>query len=325
MLVLAPGCYLAHVAGGQLDLLRAREPIDRVLEDPATPGEVRDRLALVQRVRAYAAALGLAVEGQYTQYAAWPGDRLVTTIVATRPREVDAAGFWFPIVGTVPYKGYFDTARARAEAERLRADGFDVCEVPVRAYSTLGWFGDPVTGPMLRQDAPDLVETVLHELFHATVFVASNAEFNEGLASFVGQEARVRFYAGEEGEPGAHRQRREIEARRRIGVELERTRAEVADLYARADVELEGARAGIEAATRERLRALGPDASYAAIAQSVRLNDACLALSATYAGDIARYGQVLAALDGDLGAFVVRAREAADSAEPGAHFFRDTP
>jgi predicted aminopeptidase len=190
---MATGCYLGHVASGQMRLLWARTPVAEVDADPTTPEALRQRLDLVAEVRVFARALGLDVDGQYTSYAPWPGDSLVTTVVATRPGAVEPVTSWFPIVGKVPYRGYFDTDRAHAHADTLRAEGLDVCVVPVRAYSTLGWFDDPLTGPMLRQPRPVLVETLLHELVHATVFVPGDAEFNEGVAAFFAQEARVRF------------------------------------------------------------------------------------------------------------------------------------
>jgi predicted aminopeptidase len=142
--MLLPGCYYGHLAEGQWGLLRAREPIAAVLDDAATPVAVRDSLALVAAVRRFAAEIGLTVSGQYESYAPWPGDRVVTALVATRSGEIDPAGFWFPLLGTQPYKGYFDLARAEREAESLRRAGLDTCLVPVPAYSTLGWFDDPV-------------------------------------------------------------------------------------------------------------------------------------------------------------------------------------
>ena len=189
------GCYLAHLARGQMRLLCARVPVEELLRAPDTPAELRAQFARVAEVRRYAEQLGLAVGGRYTDYAPWPGDSVVTTVVATRPGEVEPVTTWFPIVGSVPYRGYFDAERAAAEAARLRAKDLDVCEQKVRAYSTLGWFDDPLTGPMLRQDEATLVETLFHELLHATVFVPGDPEFNEGVAAFFGQEARVRFYA----------------------------------------------------------------------------------------------------------------------------------
>jgi predicted aminopeptidase len=312
------GCYLAHVARGQLDLLWAREPIERLLSDPDTPTKLRDRLDLVLRTRAFAEGLGLSVGGRYSEYAAWPGDRVVTTIVATRAGEVEPAGFWFPIVGRVPYKGYFDPERARREAERLRAGGMDVCVSHVRAYSTLGWFADPVTGPMLRQEPGALVETIFHELVHATVYVPDEAAFNEGVASFVGEEARVRFYADDQGQEAAARERRRVLANRRYRAELERARREVEALYAAEPPgpAREARRADIEARTRERISGLSLGTDPRALAAAARLNDACLGLAATYSADTARYSAALAAQREDLAAFIARVRVAAERSDP---------
>jgi predicted aminopeptidase len=315
------GCYLAHVAGGQARLLAARRPLDDVARDPATPAAVREHLALVPRARALAIALGLHVHGQYTSYVAWPGDRVVTTVVATRPGEVEPAGFWFPLVGRVPYKGYFDRARAHAEAERLRGDGLDVCEVAVPAYSTLGWLDDPVTEPMLRGSPGRVVETIVHELVHATVFVRDAVDFNEGIATFVGQEASVGLFA-ESGSPEqALRERARVQDDRRVSAALLAVREQIAALYASepAGPARDAARAQAEANGRAALAAL-PLATRdaAALAQAARLGDACLAIVGTYAADLPRYAERLAALDGDLRAFVARLREAADAPDPRA-------
>ena len=306
------------MARGQLDLLWAREPIERLLADPETSTKLRDRLDLVLRTRVFAESLGLSVDDRYTEYAAWPGDQVVTTIVATRAGEVEPAGFWFPIVGRVPYKGYFDPERAAREAERLPAPGMDVCESKVRAYSTLGWFADPVTGPMLRQDPGALVETIVHELVHATVYVPGDAAFNEGVASFVGEEARVRFYADDQGPEAAARERRRVLASRRYRAELESARREVEALYAAAPPgpERNAGREAIEARTRVRISGLSLGANTAALAESARLNDACLALAATYSADTDRYSASLAAQADDLAAFVARVREAAEHSDP---------
>ena len=111
---------------------------------------------------------GLDVGERYTSYVDWPGDRIVTIVVATKPGHVEPTGWRFPIVGRVPYKGFFDVEKADAEAEHQRSRGNDVCQVPVPAYSTLGWFDDPITAPMLRGGDEQTVETVLHELGYRT-------------------------------------------------------------------------------------------------------------------------------------------------------------
>jgi len=315
------GCYLGHVASGQAQLLWARRPIDAVVDDPSTTNELRERLERVLAVRAFADRLGLAVEDRYSHYAPWPGEQVVTTVVATRPGEVEAAGFWFPIVGRVPYKGYFDGEKARSEADRLRNSGLDVCTVPVRAYSTLGWFDDPVTGPMLRQPDGALVETLLHELVHATAFAASQPGFNEGVASFVGEEARVRFFEEAEGPVAARTQRDRVEEQRRIRAELLRLRREVEALYESSPPgpARDATRQTLEQETRNRVASLLLAAGSADdSAGRLRLNDACLALTATYAADTDCYAEVLQSRDGDLQGFVERLRSSVAAEDPRA-------
>ena len=316
-----PGSYLLHVALGQARLLHASRPIDEVIADPATSPELRERLGWIHEVRAYATRLGLEVGDQYTSYVEWPGDRVVTTVVATPAGSLEPHRVWFPIVGDMPYQGFFDPERAHAEAESLRAEGFDVCEVPVRAYSTLGWFADPVTGPMLRGGDGALVETLLHELTHATVFVASQADFNEGVASFVGEEGSVRYFAETAGPQAAERQRARVSDARRVAGALLAFRHEVEALYARelAPADRAAKRAAAEAQARAALAALPlTTRDPVRLAADVRLSDACLALTRTYAADVESYAAALAALDGSLPRFVERLRAAADSDDPRA-------
>jgi predicted aminopeptidase len=318
MLLSTSACYLGHVAAGQLDLLRSSTPIEGVIGDPETPDATREGLELVLEARRFAASLGLEVDGQYTHYAEWPGDRLVTTVVATRPGEVSPADFWFPIVGSVPYKGYFASERANAEADALRVDGYDVCVSPVRAYSTLGWFSDPITGPMLRQDPGRVVETVIHELVHANIYAASQADFNESIATFIGEEARVAFFAQSEGSEGEARERQRIRTQRAYRDLLEATRQEIATLYAAeaSAADRLASRRSVEETTRARIAALGGFLDPEAAARGARLNDACLALSGTYGVHIAGYERLMEERDLDLPALIRWARRAADSEDP---------
>lgn len=319
LLLLHTGCYYTHLAEGQLRLLRAERPIDQVLADPATSEEVRSSLALVADVLPFAASLGLHVDGQYTDYAAWPGDRVVTALVATEPRHIDPAGFWFPVIGRMPYKGYFDPARAEREAERLRARGLETCLVPVPAYSTLGWLDDPVTQPMLRRGAGAFVETLLHELMHATAFVSGDADWNEGVATFVGEEASLRFFAARGGAE-AERERARVADERAIAHIVAKLRERVAALYeapASAATSLE--RAQLEEAARAALRALPlTTADPALVAERTPLADPCLAIRGTYERDLPLWQQRLAALGGDLPRFITEARAAAQTEDPRA-------
>ncbi|MEE2673322.1 MAG: aminopeptidase [Myxococcota bacterium] len=316
----SPGCYYAHLASGQVRVLMARQPIRDLREDTNTPDRLRDQLALVERARSFASELGLEVGRQYTSYVDWPGDRIVTTVVATNPGEVEAAGFRFPLLGEVPYKGFFDIRAAEDEAQALRAKGLDVCVVPVTAYSTLGWMDDPVTAPMLRQGDTRLVETLLHELVHATVFVPNQPEFNEGVARFIGQEATVRFDAS-----AASRTR--VSEDRRVAAETLAFRARVAALYEDSDESAGtgGERAAIEHAFRKHLAKLPlTSRDPVSLAARARLNDACLALSGTYAADNTRLERLLDELDGDLVRLIERLREAAQAEDSRAYFFGES-
>jgi predicted aminopeptidase len=313
------GCYYAHLANGQARILLARQPIADLLATDGTTPELAERLRLATSVRAFAEKLGLDVGQQFTSYVDWPGDRVVTTVVATRPGEIEARGFWFPLVGRVPYKGFFDEGRAAREAEHLAKDGLDTCLVPVVAYSTLGWMADPLTAPLAR--SPRLAETLIHELVHATVFVASQPDFNEGLATFVGQEGVIRFVAERDGAEAALRERLRVSEDRRIAAALESFRDEVGKLYATSEpgAARAEARRALEGQARADLAALPLVTRKAeAVSRAVRLNDACQALVGTYQGDLPHYEAVLEALGGDLAGFVARARKAAGAPDPRA-------
>jgi predicted aminopeptidase len=319
--MLLPGCYYAHLAEGQLRMLRAKRPIEQVLADPATPPGVQASLALVDEVLRFAASLGLAVDGQYRSYAPWPGDRVVTALVATEPRRVEPAEFWFPLVGRVPYKGFFALERAEREAAALRARGLATCLVPVPAYSTLGWLDDPVTEPMLRRGDGAFVETLLHELVHATVYVTGDADWNESVATFVGQEAAVRFFREARGDAArAERERQRVADDRAVAAVVGALRARVEALYADPPGDdPAAARAALEAGTREAIRALPLAVLPAAqIAASIPLADPCLALAGTYERDLPVWEARLAALEGDLPRFVASMRAAAGAPDPRA-------
>jgi predicted aminopeptidase len=312
------GCYYAHLAEGQARMLLARQAVEDLLAEPGTAAELTEQLRLATAVRRFARELGLDVGEQYTSYVDWPGDRVVTTVVATRPGEIEARGFWFPLIGRVPYKGYFELQRAEREAARLTAEGLDTCLFPVLAFSTLGWFADPLTAPLAR--SPRLVETLIHELVHATLYLPDQPDFNEGLATFVGQEGAVRF-AEREGPEAAVRERTRVEEDRRVAAELQAFRDDVRALYATLPPgpERDTARAERERAARADLASLPlttRDPLW--VSQQARLNDACQALAGTYQGDLARYARALEADGGDLPRFLERARAAADAPDPRA-------
>ncbi len=312
-------------------MLWQRQPLEEATSDEELPARTRALLGLVARVRDEARRLGLEVDGQYTSYVDWPGDRVVTTLVRTRRGSLEAEPWWFPFLGELPYKGYFDRARAEAEAERMLEEGeYEVCVSGVAAYSTLGWLDDPVTGPMLARGAAYLVETIFHELVHATAFVPEQAEFNEGVAQFIGQQAAIRFFAKHPASPfpieaalawpDADRVRDAIADRREIAQSMLAFKTALHALEGRPD--RPERRREAEQAAREGLAALPLlvlDAER--VAERARLSDACLALRGTYAGDAERHANVYAALGESLPRMIERLRVWAEEERPTEAFF----
>lgn len=322
------GCDYAHLAAGQLELLWRRQPIERAANDPALAPNDRILLGLVASVRAFAAERGLRVGGQYTSFVPWQGDRIVTTLVRTRPGSLDAVGWWYPFIGRLPYRGYFERERAEREATRLREEqGYDVCVSPVTAYSTLGWLDDPVTSPMLGRGAANLVETLLHELVHATVFIEGDADFNEGVALFVGQEAAIRYFeARPPGDdpatalPSGERVRAWVRDRRRIEAVVLAFRDRLPALAERPDAAVQ--RAAAERVVRGELASLPLEVlEPGVVAAEARLGDACLALRGTYSRDLPRHAELLAALGGDLDALIRHLVEWSAREAPVAAYF----
>ncbi|WP_424681759.1 aminopeptidase [Frateuria sp. YIM B11624] len=188
--LLLGGCaslrYYAHVAHGQASLLVHRRPIAEVVRDPSIDPDLARRLRLAAQARQFASSeLGLPRNRSYTSYVDLHRPYVAWNVFATLPYSVDAVPQCFPIAGCVAYRGYFDQARAQARAAQLKAQGDDVWIGPVPAYSTLGWFADPIVSSMLRWDDDELAGTIFHELAHQQLYVKDDTAFNESFASFV--------------------------------------------------------------------------------------------------------------------------------------------
>lgn len=189
------GRYLARATWEEIGILHARRPIADVLADGAVSAETRRKLHLVVEARAFAAdSLGLDAGESYTTFSQLRRDTLVLVLSGARRDRLERVTWWFPIVGTVPYKGFFDFAEARAAAQRMADDGYDPYLRPASAFSTLGFFNDPLLSSTLRHDDLGLAETVIHELTHNTFYAPGSAVFNESFASFAGSQGAIRFY-----------------------------------------------------------------------------------------------------------------------------------
>ncbi len=197
------GCqlgYYAQSAYHQGRLLSSRVPLEKALQDPTLSETTRHKLQLAQSARQFAEdEMGLARTKNYTSFVQLDGPH-VSYIVHAAPKTRLEHHLWrFPIVGALPYKGYFQKQRAEAEAKRLQKRDLDTFVRGVTAYSTLGWFRDPILSSMLRSQDHRLVNLIIHETVHATVFIKSNADFNERLATFLGNLGTELYYLQLEG------------------------------------------------------------------------------------------------------------------------------
>lgn len=210
-LVLTPtGRYLARAAWEEGKILARRRPIDRLVADPATDRGTREKLRLVLAARAFAAdSVRLRAGASFTTFSRLEHDTLVLVLAGAHRDRLKPYTWWFPIVGRVPYKGYFDYAAARRAAGDLRAAGFDVYLRPSSAFSTLGWLNDPLLSTTLREDSLDLANTVIHELTHNTFYAPGQAVFNESFANFVGARGAAWLFRAR----GDERAATEVDAR----------------------------------------------------------------------------------------------------------------
>jgi predicted aminopeptidase len=191
------GCsagYVLRAGYEEAKILWRREPMERVLAAPDLDQDTRRKLETVLAAREFAAGLGFNVDGSFGSLSYSDEGTNVIVVTGAKRTALEPYTWWFPVVGRVPYKGYFDAGRAKAEAESLETRGYDTYVRAAPAFSTLGWFADPLLRHQLRHDEEFLVDLVLHELYHATYYVSGQSAFNESLATFAGHRGAIAFF-----------------------------------------------------------------------------------------------------------------------------------
>lgn len=187
--------YYGYVqAKGQLEIVWNARPVQDYLDDPATPDSVREKLILVRKIKTFAVnELGISPSNNYTSMYDQQGKPLMWVVTASEPYALEASLWEFPIVGSFPYKGFFDPNMAIEEKDRLVDKGLDVGIRNAGGWSTLGWLDDPILSDMLNRNEGQLAELIIHELTHFTLFVKDSVRFNENLASFIGKQGAIQF------------------------------------------------------------------------------------------------------------------------------------
>jgi len=310
------GCYYVQAARGQLELLRAREPIAEVVTADDTSPELARRLQVIEAARAFSVeSLDLPDNDSYRSYADVGRDYVVWNVFAAPEFSLDPKRWCYPVAGCVAYRGYFDESKARDKAAELAARGFDVAVAGVPAYSTLGRFDDPVLNTMLRWDDVDLVAMLFHELAHQELYVKGDTGFNESFATFVEQIGIERWLSarGQAAELEDYRARRQL--RSRLMDIVTAAHPGLQELYA----------SSLAAHEMRREKLLRFDQLAAALRAEITssggqvpawleggLNNARLASLTLYESRLPEFRELYRACDEDLGCFYAAARRHAD-------------
>ena len=231
------GCALPYywqAVGGQIDLMRRRVPIEAAVEDESLDATTRSRLAAVLELRQFAAVeLGLPDNGSYSTFVELGREYVVWNVIAAEAFSVDPVQWCFPVAGCVAYRGYFDRANAADFERKLAAKGYDTWSGGSGAYSTLGYFSDPVVSTMIAGSDVDLARILFHELAHQRLYIKGDSDLSEAFASAVEEYGVQRLLAvrGDRAAAEAYRQRL---ARSAQFTELiERSRDRLREIYAR--------------------------------------------------------------------------------------------
>ena len=179
---------------GQMNIVWNAKPVEHFLESPDFPDSLKAKLRLINRVRQFAIdSLSLKDTKNYKTLYDQKGEEVMWVVMASEPFRLKAKEWHFPVIGSVPYKGFFDKQKALKLRDELIAEGWDVNIRNPGGWSTLGWFTDPILSEMLGRSEGDLANLIIHEMSHATIFVKDSIDFNENLATFIGDRGAEQF------------------------------------------------------------------------------------------------------------------------------------
>lgn len=322
-LALVSGCetigYYRQAIGGQLAITFARQPVERVLANAQTSAALRERLGASQQMLAYIESeVGLPSEGRYRSYVALDRDAVVYNLVATRGFSIEPHRWCYPIAGCAPYRGYFKRATADNAATRYQQRGFTTHVGPVPAYSTLGWFDDPLLSSFVHWNDAQLMTLLAHELAHSKVWVASDVAFNEAFATFVGEQTTRNWLRSDNPELLDRHGQSQRQWQRMVGLMLllkDRLRADYArELGAHGDAT---ATKQAYQAFRDCYQRARPDLGAGRFDDYVAgLNNATLAALATYRTNVPAFAALYGRVGQSWSAFFAAVSELAEQPAP---------
>lgn len=186
---------------GQLRIIREAKPIEEFIGDSNFPDSLKSKLILIQEIKVFAIdSLGINPSDNYTTFYDQKGKPLLWVVTASEPYALKSYEWEFPFLGKVTYKGFFEKESGAKEEEKLKKEGYDTDLGIVGAWSTLGWFKDPILSSMLKKREGNLANLIIHELTHGTLYIKNDVDFNENLASFIGNKGALVFLKNKYGE-----------------------------------------------------------------------------------------------------------------------------
>ena len=316
------GPYYNQAINGQMEIWRNQQPISELVEDQDTPAALRKKLKFVLSVRAFAEKeLQLPVDEHYLNYVALDRPYVVWNVFAAPEFSLTPKTWCFPIVGCVSYRGYFAEEDARRFGDSLKQAGYDVYIGGAIAYSTLGWFDDPVLSTFISLSKPDLAALIFHELAHGILYIKDDTAFNESFATAVEQEGLRRWQASRNDPKGYARWLRKYQLRRKFTNMVSKYETRLQEVYDR-NLSLTAKRkqkAAVFMQMQSEFIDLKSDhhgmAAYDAWFNHT-LNNAQLITVSTYHNWVPAFGRLLIESKGDLGKFYQKCQQLAKRNPP---------
>lgn len=302
--------FYSQAAGGQWEMLRKARPVAEVMADPASRPLLKEKLTTVGHILDYAGQeLHLPADGQYRRYANLGRKHAVWVVFAAPEFSIEPMTWCYPLLGRLAYRGFFEENLAEAEAARLRSKGYDVHVSGVAAYSTLGFFRDPLLNTFIGRDDADLAELVFHELTHQRLYLRGDTDFNEAFATAVGQEGARRWLRSERRWKDLARYEKELRVEREFVQLILHVREQLKEVYSRTHRSPEAERLQKERVlARLKERALALDRRHGGSLCIERwfkkpVNNARLATVSSYYEMLPGFEAILKGCGGDIDAF----------------------